>query len=61
MIGLKISMPITCLNCPCLHTIFADGMAEHRELVIMPESETKDFTKWINFSKPEWCPLVEVT
>lgn len=67
MIGLKIPMPTTCLNCPCLHTMFADGMAvrfcmaEHKEMVIMPENETKDFPKWINFPKPDWCPWIEVT
>lgn len=67
MIGLKISMPDKCLYCPCLHTILVDGMAvrfcmaEHREIVIMPESEIKDSSKWMNFPKPDWCPLVEVT
>lgn len=66
MIGLKISMPDKCLCCPCLHTILADGMAvrfcmaEYKEIVIMPENEVKDSPKWINFPKPDWCPLVEV-
>lgn len=68
MIGLKISMPSTCLECPCLHTIIDEVnsiacrfcMAKHKELVVMTVSKTKDDIRWMNFNKPQWCPWVDI-
>ena len=67
MISINIPMPNTCMNCPCLHTYLTDNMAirfcmvEHKEIVVVPESETKDLEIWFGFPKPQWCPLVDIT
>lgn len=66
MIGLNITMPTTCLNCPCLSTFLVDDtafrfcLAAHRSLVIMSKGEIKSFVKWMDFQKPEWCPWIEI-
>ena len=57
MIGLNITMPTTCLDCPCLHTF---SIAEKRPLVIISINDLKNSIDWMNFQKPEWCPWVEI-
>ena len=66
MIGLNITMPTTCLDCPCLHTFsigdtaFRFCLAEKRPLVIISINDLKNSIDWMNFQKPEWCPWIEI-
>ena len=66
MIALKMDLPKSCLNCPCLETIMVDGVAgrfcraSSNPIVTIPVSEIEDNQKWMEFAKPEWCPLIEM-
>jgi len=63
IIGLQMSMPQKCLDCPCLHTIIIDDikarfcMAAHRDIIVLHED---DYDVWFNFQKPQWCPWIDI-
>lgn len=74
MIALDREMPKTCFNCPCFVTYVLDKEnipnvqylirfceAAKQELVVLEWDKSETIPDvWMNFSKPKWCPWVDV-
>lgn len=67
MVQLNIPMPKQCLdgNCPCLATLVLENdfiracQAAHLRIIYHCERSNPLPDGWVNFKKPEWCPLRE--
>lgn len=68
MIQLNIPMPKQCVhdNCPCLTTLMMDGkyfrvcQAASMKIIYACDKEEIYSNEWMDFKKPNWCPLMEV-
>lgn len=67
MIALKQDMPSHCLNCPNLSTCMVEGKAIRAcaaaglNIIYMCDNQNlADNDEWENFTKPDWCPLIEI-
>lgn len=69
MIALDREMPQSCLFCPCLYTLNLTGVglrccnAAGMRQIIEPLFYNKEKTTpewWMEFPKPDWCPLIEI-
>jgi len=74
MIALDREIPKTCFNCPCFATYTIDKEnipniqylirfceAAKQELVVLEWDKSETIPDvWMNFSKPNWCPWIDV-
>ena len=74
MIALDRELPKECIGCPCLATInvstdkferlFRVCQADSMNVIVIRDHKIgEDIPKedeWFSFSKPEWCPWIEL-